>query len=98
MGAGNSRFGAEASGSSEEERCFYTGSVASDRWAGGGGRADMVGEAEGGGGGLGTRGGLGVAEIASSTTDACSSSLLRKCERLIRMPSCQRSRGFFLGC
>ena len=43
-------------------------------------------------------GGFGVAHRISSTTAACSSSLLRKCERLIRMPSCHIHKGFFLGC
>ena len=71
----------------------YTGSVSPDHLLEGAAAdmAQVVGPAWGYGGGFG------VAHRISSTTAACSSSLLRKCERLIRMPSCHTHRGFFLG-
>ena len=45
---------------------------------------------------LGFRGGSGGSRDGFEDR-GCSSSLLRKCERLIRIPSCHTSRGFFLG-
>ena len=69
------------------------GSVSPDHWA----RGEVVDEVEGGGAAWG-HGGGGAAEMASSTTAVCCSFVLRKCERLIRMPSCHTSIGFFLGC
>ena len=42
-------------------------------------------------------GGVMGAWMASRTPGACSSSVLRKCERVIRFPSCHTSTSFFGG-
>ena len=72
----------------------YIGSVSPDHLVEGAAadEAQVVGPAWGYGGVSG------VAHRISRTTAACSSSLLRKCEWLIRMPSCHTRRGFFWGC
>ena len=72
----------------------YTGSASPDHLVEGAAadEAQVVGLSWGYGGGFG------VANKIASTTAACSSPLLRKCERLIRMPSYHTRMGFFLGC
>ena len=72
----------------------YTGSVSPDHLVEGAAadEAQVVGPAWGYGGGFG------VAHRISSTTAACSSSLLRRCERVICLLSCQNHKGIFLGC
>ena len=94
-GWGMAALGREPMGGVRNGGACYTGSVSPDHLLEGvvADKAQVTC-----GAGLGLRGSFGVAHRISSTTAVCSSSLLRKCERLIRMPSCHTRRGFFLGC
>ena len=93
-GWGKAALGREPVGVVRKGGACYNGSVSPDHSLEGAvtDEAQVVGAAGG------YEGGLGVAHKISSTTAACSSSLLRKCERLIRVPSCHTRMGVFLGC
>ena len=76
LGRGTAALGRELVGAVRNVGACYTGSVSLAHWP----EKGLVDETEVVGLGLGIRG----SERISSTTAACSSSLLRKCERLIR--------------